>query len=242
MLIAHSAALVTATDLNDLPAPLPRGSFHQPVPHASLVRSLQVAALAHGYVVKRQQLALGRAGHRLFGVMDLLPPPSVPRHEDRGLAIGFRNSTDESLGIRMVAGVRVVVCDNLALSGDLIALKRRNTTGLDLEAALRDGFDRYLLYASALDRQLVELQETPLSTLEAKARIVDLFAAKVLPLRLFRHVTRYYFNPDEGMTDCQSATRWGLLNACTRALKRLPPVRAFHANIALGQFFGLSHH
>jgi hypothetical protein len=242
MLISHAgSALVTDAALNELPAPLPRGSFHQPVPHGVLVRSIKDAALAHGYVVKRQQLALGRSGHRLFGVLDLVAPPSVTRPEDRGLAIGFRNSTDESLGIRMVAGVRVFVCDNLALSGDLIALKRRNTTGLEIETAVLEGFERYLLYASSLERQIEELQETPLSNLEAKARIVDIFTAKLLPLRLFRYVTRYYFNPDEGMTDCQPYTRWGLLNAFTRAVKRLPPTRAFEANIALGHAFGLSH-
>jgi hypothetical protein len=242
MLILHSGSeLVTDTTLLELPPPTQLGPYHQPVPHGALVRGLKVAALAHGYTVMRQQIALNRSGHRLFGVMDLQAPPSVERPEDRGLSIGFRNSTDETLGIRIVAGVRVFVCDNLALSGDLIALKRRNTSGLDLDEALHEGFARYLIYAGSLERQIVEMQAAPLSNLAAKALIVDLFSTKVLPLRLFKFVTRYYFNPDEGMSDCQPCTRWALLNACTRAVKRLPPARAFAAHIGLGQAFGLSH-
>ena len=240
LMLHHDSAPVTDATLAELPAPLPCGPYHHPVPHCVLVRGLKVAALAHGYVVTRQQLGLNGSGHQLFGVMDLLPPPSVARADDRGFSIGFRNSTDESLAIRLVAGVRVVVCDNLALSGDLIALKRRNTTGLDLEAALTEGFERYLLHARELDRQVTEMQHTPLSAEEAKARLVDLFTTKVLPLRLFLPVARYYFNPDESMPDCQPSTRWGLLNACTRAIKRLSPARAFEANIALGHAFGLS--
>jgi hypothetical protein len=242
MLMLHNdSAPVTLATLAELPAPLSRGAIHQPVPHASLVRGLKVAALAHGYVIKREQFGLNRTGQQLFGVMDLVPPPSVTRLDDRGMSLGFRNSTDESLAIRIVAGVRVFVCDNLALSGDLIALNRRNTTGLDLEAALKEGFERYLTYASSLDRQVVELQQQALTPEAAKAKIVDLVTTNVLPLRLVRPVLRAYFNPDESMTDCQPATRWGLLNACTRALKRLSTARAFEANVALGHAFGLSH-
>ena len=241
MLMTHTdSALVTDAEINALPAPVRRGPIHQPVPHGELVRGLKLAALKRGYVVKRQQLALGRSGQRLFGVMDLEGPPSVKAFEDRGLSIGFRNSTDESLGIRIVAGLRVFVCDNLALSGDLLALNRRNTTGLDLDLALLDGFDRYLQHAGAMNERVKQLEDTPLTTAKAKTKIFDLFETRALPLRLFPSVTRFYFNPDESMLDCQPSTTWGLLNACTRAIKVLRPVRAFAAHVALGQAFGLS--
>jgi len=133
----------------------------------------------------------------------------------------------------------VFVCDNLALSGDLIALQKRNTTGLDLPAAMSDGFDRYLVHTHALNQQIVELRRYLLSTAEAKARILDLFAERVLPMRLFHYVTRNYFNPTAAMPDCQPRTAWGLHNACTRALKLLTPARRFPVNVELGRAFGL---
>lgn len=238
MLSHKDSTLVTGADLDALPLPLPLGRSHLPVPHAVLVRAVYAAAEARGYVVTRQQLAVNRSGRRLFGVLDLqsAPPTSL---DNMGFAIGFRNSTDESLGIRLVAGVRVFVCDNLALSGDLIALKRRNTTGLDLEEALAGGFDRYLAHARSLDDQIDAWQTASLPTQHAKARLFDLFAHKVLPLRLLPLATRYYFNPDESMTDCVPRTVWALHNAVTRSLKTLPPARAFLANVAVGRAFGL---
>jgi len=242
MLMVHTDSnLVTDAALSDLPTPPSLGPQHQPVPHHVLVQAMKDAALEKGYLVTRQELAMNRTGQRLFGVMDLQAPPSLfPWPADRGFAIGFRNSTNESLALRIVAGTRVFVCDNLALSGDLIALNRRNTTHLDLPAALSEAFDRYLAHASALHRQIEELEQTPISDAHAKSVIFDAFASKLLPPRLFDAVARNYFHPDPTMTDCVPRTTWALHNAFTRVFKRLRPTRAFAANIALGQFFGLT--
>lgn len=239
MLALHNhSTLATETELDALPEPVRRGNVHTPVPHGLLVKAIKVAAEARGYEVTRGKYALGRNAQRMFGVLDLVPP-GVGNPEDRGVALGFRNSTNSRFGITVVAGSRVFVCDNLALSGDLIALKRRNTSGLDLEEAMLDGFDRFIAHVRVFDRQIERLQATPLTPAMAKQQIYDLFAHRVLPLRLFQDVTRYYFRPDDEMTDCRPRSLWGLHNSCTRALKKLTPTRAFHANIALGQTFGL---
>jgi Domain of unknown function (DUF932) len=243
MLMAHAgSALVTQAELAALPPPVRRGPYHQPVPHGQLVQAMQATALDRGFAVTHEELALGRAGHRLFGVMDLVVREGGDcAGTERGLSIGFRNSTDTSLSITVVAGTRVFVCDNLALSGDLIALHRRNTTRLDLDVALQEGFDRFLTHAQALDAQIAALQGYELTVTQAKVRLFDLFSTKVLPLRLFAQVAENYLRPSEAMTDCQSRTLWGLHNACTRAMKALTPMRAFTANIALGRAFGLTH-
>jgi hypothetical protein len=241
MLMIHAGSALVGTDtLDQLPAPVSRGPMHQPVPHGVLVQAMERAALAHGYVVTRQELAIGHTGRRLFGVMDLEPPAGVARDNARGFAIGFRNSTDMTLGIRLVAGARVSVCDNLMLSGDLIALKRKNTTHLDLDSSLEEGFDRYLQHARVLDLQIATLQDAVLTPEEAKVSIFEIFAHHVLPMRLFERVVQNYFDPDTTMTDCLPRTQWGLHNACTRAVKVLSPVRAFAANVDLGRLFGLT--
>lgn len=241
VLMTHRDSVpTTEDDLATLPPPVARGPIHLPVPHTVLVQQLKATALARGYVPYHQELGLARSGQRLFGVMDLHRPEGQALREDRGFAIGFRNSTDETLGIRVVAGARVFVCDNLCLSGDMIALKRRNTRGLDLATALAEGFDRYELHAIALDTQIESLQNTPLSTFDAKARLFDIFAQRILPARFLRHVSKNYFAADETMTDCRPRTVWGLHNACTRVLTRLSRPRAFVANVALGEAFGLT--
>lgn len=231
--------LVSAAQLEQLPPPPSRGPVHQPIPHWLLAKVLRVEAEERGYDVRREQFALGMRGSALFGVMDLMPQGVVATESERGLSIGFRNSTNSTLAIKVVAGTRVFVCDNLALSGDLIAVLRRNTVNLDLESALRQGFDKFLKHATTLDIQIARLQATAITDMEAKARVFDIFAAKVVPVHLFDDVERFYFHPEDAMTDCQPRTAWGLHNAFTRAMKSLPPARSFSANVDLGRAFGM---
>lgn len=231
--------LVTHSDLKLMTDPPQLGSVHQPIPHHLLVAALRVEAQERGYDVRREQLALGMRGSAIFGVMDLVPP-GVVAVEERGLSIGFRNSTNSTLAVKVVAGTRVFVCDNLALSGDLIALQRRNTRGLDVEAAVKEGFDKFLRHASALDRHVMRMQATLISDVEAKAKVFDAFAQRVIPVHLFDDVNVNYFKPTNEMTDCQPRTWWGLHNAFTRTLKKLGPSRGFASNVALGRLFGMT--
>lgn len=245
-LSSKKSRIVTAAELAMLPEPEARGSVHEPIPHHLLVAALRVEAQERGYDVRREQLALGMSGSAIFGVMDLMPPGVVnvdyaePADESRGLSIGFRNSTNSTLAVKVVAGTRVFVCDNLALSGDLIALQRRNTRGLDVEAAIKEGFDKFLQHASALDRHVARMQAAAISDMAAKARIFDAFAQRVVPVHLFDDVNANYFKPKDDMLDCQPRTEWGLHNAFTRTLKSLGPSRSFASNVALGRLFGMT--
>src|SRR5215471_2772356 len=61
----------------------------------------------------RQELAVSKDGMKMFGVVDL----------DTGMpgcrfSIGIRNSHDRSMRLAAVVGVRVLVCENMAFSGD----------------------------------------------------------------------------------------------------------------------------
>lgn len=233
-LLSKKSRPVTLADLKTLPLPASRGPWHAPVPHHLLVDSIEVEARERGHHVMRTQLALNRDGSKLFGVINL-----ASQHEDRSLALGFRNSTNSTMSIKLVAGTNVFVCDNMALSGDMIALARRNTTGLDIEEALAVGFDRFSQHATVLDQHIMRLQAHAITDVEAKAQIVDAFTADVLPVRYFDDVVSFYFEPATEATDCQPRTLWGLHNAFTRAMKALEPPRRFSATVALGELFGL---
>jgi len=143
------------------------------------------------------------------------------------------------LAIKGVAGRRVMVCDNLTLSGDMIAIMKKNTVGLDLAVALTAGFSKFLTHASSLDRAIMRLQSQNIADAEAKAMIYDTFNAGVVPVRLFGYVGAHYFHPQPHMTDCTPRTVYGLYNAFTRAVKELGPLPAWRATIALGRQFGL---
>jgi hypothetical protein len=245
-LSAHSpkfeSKLVTLEQLRALPEPQALGRMHKPVAHVALVDGIRREIHNRGYMVKRQELALAANQHALFGVMDLVPADDLANivgNQERGLSFGFRNAVDQSMAIKAVAGARVFVCDNLALSGDMFALERKNTTGLDLGDALAGGFDRFLEHAQILEVQVMRLVSSPLSDGKAKETIFDIFAARIVPVRLFDDVERFYFRPTDETPDCQPRSLWGLHNAFTRAMKDLSPVRGFRANVALGNAFGI---
>jgi hypothetical protein len=239
-LVTHSGAhKATFEELEALPEPKKLGSVHNPIPHALLVRALRVEAQERGYDVSREQFALGMEGSALFGVMDLMPA-GVVDVTDRGMSLGFRNSTNATLAIKVVAGTRVFVCDNLALSGDLIAVLRRNTLNLDLEEALKVGFEKFLQHASALDIHVARLQAAAITDMAAKAKVFDIFAARIVPVHLFDDVEAAYFRPTDEMLDCQPRTEWGLHNAFTRAIKKLSAPRGFAANVALARAFRMT--
>lgn len=243
-LTAHSpkfeSKLTSYDALTRLPHPPSLGNAHKPVPHHALVEAIRMEAGQRGYMVKREQLALGKKDAALFGVIDLEPTvPVISASGDRGMSFGFRNSTDRSMAIKAVAGERVFVCDNLAMSGSMFAMERKNTTGLDLHDAVARGFDKFLIHIVALDIEIVRLEETTLTDDEAKRTAYDVFAAGVVPIRLFDDVERFYFHPTDDMTDCLPRTLYGLHNAFTRALQDLTPVRLFGASVALSKQFGI---
>jgi len=240
-LMTHAGAERLSLDqLKQLPEPMRLGSSHSPVPHHFLVESLEVEAMEQGYDITKMELAVSKDNHQLFGVIDLVAPATPVGYSERGISIGFRNSTNSTLAIKIVAGVRVFVCDNLALSGDMIAVLRRNTIGLDLEMEIHEGFGKFIQHSFSLDAKINAMQSVSIADMVAKAQIFDIFDAKILPVHLFDDVSDFYFKPTDEMTDCQPRTPWGLHNAFTRAMKKLPAARAFSANVELGRAFGMT--
>jgi hypothetical protein len=241
-LSAHSpkfeSRLTPYAELVNLPEPVALGRLHKPVPHAVLVDAIRQEAKRRDYTIEREQLAVSKTNAALFGVLDLRRTGDQADH--RGTAIGFRNSTDQAFGIMAVAGCRVFVCDNLTLSGDLIAISRKNTTRLDVGDAVAMGFDRFTAHVGALEVQVARLESTVIQDGEAKRIVYDLFAARVLPVRLFDDVNRFYFDQTDERPDCAPRSLWGLHNACTRAIQDLSPIRAFGASAALGRAFELA--
>jgi hypothetical protein len=243
MIHTGKAEAATFEDLVNIPTPMALGRIHKPVPHAELVRAIRSEAEARDILIKRETFGLSKNGAKLFATMDL-----VLRGGDAGLdemlrgrrmMLGFRSSNDQKFALAGVAGSRVTVCDNMLLSGDTFAWDKKHTLGVDLAALIRTGFDRFLGQHALLEKSVRALEVLPLADSDAKVCIYDVFAAGVLPARLFDDVHGLYFQPTDETPDTQPRTHFGLHNAFTRAMKQLKPTVAFDATIRLGRAFGL---
>lgn len=226
-LIAHRGAVcIPKEELMKIEAPAPTQTW-RPVSHGVLVNTLTEILFNRGIAVKKEEYAIQREGNLLFGVMDLVWGQTA----DYYAALGIRTSNDKSFAIQIAIGARVIVCDNLLMSGELIALKRKHTAGLELVDELTAGIHRYELGYQQYTKQIDFLQRTPWTATEAHERIYMIFAKRIVPIRLFHQVATPYSG------DEKIFRAWDVLQSFTSAMKKLKPSVAFDANVKLGRFF-----
>src|SRR5207302_7986255 len=137
-LVAHSGAeYIDREGLKALETP-PATDTWTPIPHYELVTALDGQLKARNITIVKEQFAVQKA--KLFGVLDT----DYQVTEEGGAAIGIRTSNDKSLALQLAIGYRVFICDNMAFSGDLIALRRKHTGNLDLHKEFAEGIGRYV--------------------------------------------------------------------------------------------------
>jgi hypothetical protein len=236
-LVHNSSNIVTREQLRFI-APPPATSTWKPIAHYDLVHAIDRQLAVRDMRIVKQQFAVQREGLRLFGVIEL-DIDGISASEQYRFAMGIRTANDRSEALSIVVGAKVFVCDNLALSGDVIAIRRKHTAGFDLNADISRAIDRYQTYVQLFHRQFGELMYRPLEDGVAKVLIYEAFAAEIMPIRFFPVVAETYFRPEPGMTDVASRTYWGLHNAFTRAIRQMAPAPAFQATTRLGKLFGL---
>jgi hypothetical protein len=136
-LMTHAGATkVTRQELSLVPTPPATDTF-KPIAHAALINELEQSLAFRHIQITRDEYAVSPDGMKLFGLLEL-----NAEFEGVRFAIGLRNANDKSMRLGMVAGYRVFVCDNMALSGDFKPLLAKHTKHFDLVESLSLGVDR----------------------------------------------------------------------------------------------------
>ena len=234
----NSSQLVSREQLRFIAPPAATDTW-KPIAHYDLVQAIDRQLAVRDMRIVKEQFSIQREGLRLFGVLEL-DIAGVNAAEEYRFALGIRTANDRSEALSIVVGAKVFVCDNLALSGDVIAIRRKHTAGFDLNADISRAIDRYQSYLQLFHRQLDDLVYRPLEDGVAKVLIYEAFAAEIMPIRFFPVVAETYFRAEPAMTDVAPRTYWGLHNAFTRAIRQMAPAPAFQATTRLGKLFGLT--
>src|ERR1043166_7927270 len=129
--------IVTRAELLAVPTPEPTATF-RPVPHYELIEMLDRVLNQASIHIRQEQFALRRDGAVLFGVLQL----AYGKSGDGVAALGLRTGNNKTMSLQLCAGLSVFVCDNLPFRVDLIALKRKHTSGLNLRAELAEAVVR----------------------------------------------------------------------------------------------------
>jgi hypothetical protein len=244
--------VVTLDELRQLRAPEPIGPRHVPVPHHELVSAILDQVGEHGWNVTRQRVAVGGPGDaKLFGTLDLVAK-AAPGGAEIGRALGFKHANDGSLGLCLVAGATVFVCDNGMFSGEFVVMNRRHTKGFDVRRDVADGLAQMGGHFVNLDRLVMLMKETPITDRVATQAIYSAIVERdALALRHIRDVHEWYLErpfaeaaDPATMTDVLPRSVWGLCNAFTRVTREMPLHQQQRATMAvtraLTSHFGLS--
>ena len=228
-LIASTAKL-TRQQLAAVPTPLGTAT-HRPVPHAEIVEAL-VETLSFRHIgVVQEEYAVSKDGMKMFGVLDL--DTGIPGCR---FSIGVRNSHDRSMRLAAVVGVRVLVCENMAFSGDFQPVLAKHSKHFSLQNALSIGVDQMQRNFSGMQQQVEAWRQSQLSDVSAKMIIYRAFIEGGLevPKHLAKPVHDLYFSPPH--QEFQPRTMWSLSNAFTSAFKDLEPIPQFKATAKLAGF------
>ncbi len=231
LIVHRGATRVTREALAQYEPPEATNTW-KPIKHATVVDCLYEELDRRQIGITHEAYAVQRKGNFLFGVMTL----NYLKTDEFAAALAFRHSNDRQEAIKMYAGVRVLACDNMALSGSELILKK-HSKHFSFVKELPEALNRYQDGALQLQRDVEELKEVTISRDTFQRRVFDIFRRKIVPIRLFHPVVDKWYATHPNRTDVD--TEWELLNAFTAHTKKLLPGPEMRATVRLGKFFGL---
>jgi len=229
LIAGNSTTLINRDALKHLPLPEETDTF-KPIPHHQLVEQILQSLSFRRLSVVREEYAVSPDGMKLFGLIELDVEYSGVR-----FAIGLRNANDKSMRVGLVAGYRVMVCENKMLTGDFQPMLAKHSKNFNLLDGLSVAVDRIQRNIGEVSDQIGRKKVTTLSIDNARSLIYQGFLEQKFPISLLRAVhSEYFIKPS--FEEFRGNNLWTLENAFTTTFKKLKPVQQFEAAAKLGKF------
>lgn len=228
--LISSNSKIGRRELAQMPTPAATAT-HRPIPHHDIVEALVETLSFRQIGVVYEEYAVSPDGMKMFGVLDL-----ATGFEGCRFSIGIRNSHDKSFRLAITTGLRVLVCENMAFTGDFTPVLAKHSKNFSLQDSLAIGVDRMQRNFEPMRRQAEQWRARQLSSATAKLIIYRAFVEGDLnaPKHLAGVVHDLYFKPK--YEEFRPRTMWSLSNAFTSAFKELDPIPQFRATAKLGAF------
>ncbi len=219
MFIHRGGEVITREQLDLIKVPEATDSYI-PVSHYHLADKLVGIStdILRDYVLVGESYAVARQGNQMFAALKFQRDES-----EMALSIAFRNSYDRSMSLGIAIGASVFVCDNLALEGNIVVM-RKHTKNVwnELEdvaiATLyksQKTFEQIVANAALLKKQ--RLQDD-----EAFMLMGMLFGHRVVSPRQLSVLKEEWVHPSH--PEFEERNMWSFFNAATESLKTCPPV------------------
>ncbi len=187
-----------------------------PIPHLSLVDTVEHSLRAVGLTVGEQVHSLDRGGSEYFGITEVIGPSN---REDYSRVIGLRNSHSKRFPCGIVCGAAVMVCSNLSFSGETRFSKKhcvhlqRDLPEMAARAvqALMDAWDHQ-------DQRIEAYKNETIRDKTAHDLVIRSVDAKACTNRLIPAVLKEWREPT--YPEFQERSIWSLFNSFTHVLKQ----------------------
>ena len=213
MILHCGADLATRDDLRNVTTPSSTDSWY-PLPHSQFVGSVETQLRQSGFLIEAETHSLAKEGDRYFGLLQVTLPSR--NREDFKWIVALRNSHDKTFPAGLVAGTRVLVCDNLAFTGE-VQLSRKHTrfASRDLPEMTSRAIGKLAGSLQEMDRRVDSYQNHAMSDVVAHDVCVRCIDSGAIPVTHLPGVLAEWREPSH--EDFRPRTAWSLFNAVTEA-------------------------
>jgi len=232
-LVLHKGALAcTREELASVPLPAQTETY-QPVGHFELTSKILTIAqdILGGFTLARESYGMARDGSQLFAVLQF-----ENSSEELLLAIGFCNSYDKSIRLRMASGATVFVCDNLALSGEIVIMRKHTKRVWDwIEENVVKTISGSRSKYDQIQEDVGKFKSLAFSNDDGFAHLGRLYGNDIISPRQLPVAKSQWINSDH--EDFKPRNAWSLYNAITESLKTSAPHKIMEKHVYLHNYF-----
>jgi len=219
LLDTPGSKLVTIDQLAAIPTPEPTKTW-TPIAHSTVPEIITQLVEERGWKFTNGGFKIGVTGngHKMFGVTQVAIP-QAGTDEDYGMALGFRNSHDKSIALRIAVGVNVFICSNLMITGD-IQVRREHTIKIDARMVVEAAFDMVPQAAANLSQQFGEMRTITMTRDEGIYFLAEAVEVGALPLTDFMEARDSFLGSYKDHTQIEhGGTMWAAYQSVTQVWK-----------------------
>ena len=226
LMMGRGSEFVARDALDLVKVPEPTDTF-VPVSHFDLAnRVIEISGnILKDYALTSETYGLARQGNQLFAILSFKGESS-----DVALSVAYRNSLDKSIAIGIATGASVFICSNLALSGEIVAMRRHSRlVWNDLETMIISTLYKSIYRYKEIKADIDKLKSRPMTDDQAFQAMGLMFGRNIISPRQLTTVKQEWLHPShEEFTDRNA---FAYYMACTEALKSSPPPIALEKHV-----------
>lgn len=219
---------VNREQLDLIPLP-PESDTYKPVSHYHLANKLLTISqvILKDYLIVGEHYGLARNGNQMFAYFKF-----QKEEGNMALSLAFRNSYDRSMSIGLAIGACVFVCDNLALQGEIVVMKKHTkNVWLALENTCIQTLYKSQDCFAKITQDAEAMKHRPMENIEAFKIMGLLYGRDIISPRQLTVVKDEWLRPSH--EEFRQRNMWSLYNACTEALKSSPPLSVMEKHVQL---------